>query len=153
MFEKSNFKTGYKVQIVVNNAVYVWENTEVRRVAGEKSYQLHLEENPKVINRRRHPRLPLSNDCTIKLKAKNQSFSGKMVNISAGGFAFSCPAVEFANCMGEVVELRINGIDVLKNRALIGVVIRSTDNRGNYIVGGRLLEDDEDIMSYLNARI
>lgn len=152
-FEKSNSKTGYKVQIVVNNAVYVWENTEVRRAAGEKSYQLHLEENPKVINRRRHPRLPLNNDCIIKLKAKNQSFSGKMVNISAGGFAFSCSAAEFANCVGEVVELQINGIDMLKNRALIGVIIRSTDNRGNYIVGGRLLEDDADIMSYVNARI
>lgn len=152
-FEKSNSKNGYKVQIVVNNAVYVWENTEVRRVAGEKSYQLHLEENPKVINRRRHPRLPLNNDCIIKLKAKDQSFSGKMVNISAGGFAFSCSAAEFANCVGEVVELQINGIDMLKNRALIGVIIRSTDNRGNYIVGGRLLEDDADIMSYVNARI
>ena len=75
------------------------------------------------------------------------------MNISAGGFAFSCTAQEFASCVGEMIELQIDGIDLLKGKKLVGVVIRSTDNRGSFIVGGRLLEDDVDILSYVNARI
>lgn len=145
-------KNNYKIQIVVNNAVYVWEEADIRHKSDESTYQVLLEGSPKVLNRRRHPRLSLSNECKITWKATNKSFSGKMVNISAGGFAFSSSASEFANCVGEMVELKIDNMDVLKDRALIGVIIRSTDNRGNYIVGGRLLEDDVEIMSYVNAR-
>ena len=145
-------KNNYKIQIVVNNAVYVWEEADIRHKSDESTYQVLLEGSPKVLNRRRHPRLSLSNECKITWKATNKSFSGKMVNISAGGFAFCSSESEFANCVGEMVELKIDNMDVLKDRALIGVIIRSTDNRGNYIVGGRLLEDDVEIMSYVNAR-
>lgn len=146
-------KDEFEVQIVVNNTVYIWNEVNMVHKSGAEKYQLHLEGSPKVLNRRRHPRLPLSNECQITLKSKNRSFGGRMVNISAGGFAFSCTASEFANCVGENVELKITGLDILKDRALIGVVIRSTDNKGSYIVGGRLLEDDLDILNYVKSRV
>lgn len=76
-----------------------------------------------------------------------------MVNISAGGFAFKSTVSNFADCVGATVELLIKELDVLNGRTLTGVVIRSTDNKGNYIVGGRLLEDDMDIMNYVNLRV
>ena len=146
-------KTNLKVQIVVNNTVYIWNKVVIRHKNGEQKYQLELEGSPKVINRRRHPRLSLTDNCQITLKSKNRSFGGRMINISAGGFAFSCGASEFANCVGETVELKVEGPDVLKGKILSGVIIRSTDNKGTYIVGGRLLEDDLDIMEYVKSRI
>lgn len=146
-------KDNFEAQIVVNNTVYIWSGIGISHKSGAGHYQLLLEGSPKVLNRRRHPRLSLNNACQITLKSKNRSFNGKMVNISAGGFAFSCTSLEFANCVGETVELKVDGLEVLKDRTLTGVVIRSTDNKSNYIVGGRLLEDDIDIMNYVKARV
>jgi len=146
-------KDDYEVQIVVNNTVYIWNEVVVHHRKGAEKYQLILEGSPKVLNRRRHPRLSLDNHCQILIKSKNRSFGGKMVNISAGGFAFSCSASEFADCVGETVELKIENLDILTGRVLTGVIIRSTDNKGSYIVGGRLLEDDLDILNYVKARV
>lgn len=146
-------KDEYKVQIIVNNTVYIWNEVEVIHKSGEKLYQLRLEGSPKVVNRRRHPRLAINNNCQIELTFKKRSFDGKMINISAGGFAFSCSAPEFANCIGEKVVLKIADFDALKGRPLTGIVIRSTDNKGTYIVGGRLLEDDLDILNYVKVRV
>lgn len=151
--EGNTSKTDFEVQIVVSNTVYIWKEVAIRHKTGEAKYQLNLEGSPKVINRRRHPRLPLSNDCQITLKSKNRSYAGRMVNISAGGFAFSCSAPEFASCVGETVDLKVQDLNVLKGKMLTGVIIRSTDNKGTYIVGGRLLEDDLDIMDYVKTRV
>jgi len=136
---------------VVNNTVYIWTGVEINRKAVRGAYQLKLTDSPKVLNRRRHPRLSIDNECLITLKGR--TFGGRMVNISAGGFAFKSTVSDFADCVGATVELQIKELDVLKGRTLTGIVIRSTDNKGNYIVGGRLLEDDMDIMNYVNLRV
>ena len=146
-------KNRYEVQIVVNNTVYIWEEVAIIHKSGADTYRLHLKGSPKVLNRRKHPRLPLSKECQITLKSGNRTFAGRMVNISAGGFAFSCAASEFENCVGETVELKITNFEILKNRVLTGMVIRSTNNKGSYIVGGRLLEDDIEIMEYVKQRV
>ncbi|MBO5176932.1 MAG: PilZ domain-containing protein [Lachnospiraceae bacterium] len=144
-------KHQFEVQIVVNNTVYIWNGVDVNRKVVNGKYLLKLADSPKVLNRRRHPRLSIDNECLIAIKGR--SFGGRMVNISAGGFAFRSTASEFADCVGATVELQVKGLNVLENRQLAGVVIRSTDNKGSYIVGGRLLEDDADIMNYVNSRI
>ena len=141
----------FEVQIVVNNTVYIWSDVEVNHKAAHGRYQLKLTESPKVLNRRRHPRLSIENECLIKMK--DRTFGGRMVNISAGGYAFKSTAPEFADCVGETVELQVKDLAFLNGRVLTGVVIRSTDNKGNYIVGGRLLEDDLDILNYVKARV
>jgi len=65
----------------------------------------------------------------------------------------SCTAEEFADCVGETVELKIENLDILAGKVLTGVIIRSTDNKGNYIVGGRLLEDNLEIQNYVKTRV
>ena len=152
-FANYSGKDDFGVQIVVNNTVYVWNRLELIHKSVDKRYQLLLEDSPKVLNRRKYPRLAMKNDCQITLKSKNNTFNGKMVNISAGGFAFSCTAPEFAACVGETVELKVADLDILSGKKIIGVVIRSTDNKGSYIVGGRLLEDDLVIRDYVKARV
>jgi len=146
-------KEDYAVQIIVNNTVYCWEEVESVHKHGEAQYKLVLEGAPGVLNRRRHPRLALSNECRITLIGQNRTFSGHMINISAGGFAFSSKAQEFATCVDQKVEIQIDDFDVLNGRKLSGVIIRSTDNKGDYIVGGRMYEDDLEIMEYVAARV
>lgn len=146
-------KEEFAVQIIVNNTVYCWDEVEIVHKHGDAQYKLVLEGTPGVLNRRRHPRLSLDNDCQITLVGQNRSFSGTMINISAGGFAFSCRAPEFADCVDKKVEIKVDDLEVLKGRVLSGVIIRSTDNKGDYIVGGRMYEDDLKILEYVNAHM
>ncbi|MBO5373271.1 MAG: PilZ domain-containing protein [Lachnospiraceae bacterium] len=148
-------KSRYEVQIIVNNTMYIWKEVKISKKDknGATYYQLLLDENPKVLNRRKYPRLPMKNECEIFLKSQNRSFKGKMVNISAGGYAFASEASEFANAIGESIQLTIQDFNLIKGKALAGTVIRSTDDNGTYIVGCRMLEDNMDILHYVEDRI
>ncbi len=149
-FLGSDFKKKkYQVRIIVGNVVYVWNEVAVKSVDGY--YQLVFENKPKAVNRRKHPRLPMKNTCEITLKSK--IYSGHMVNVSAGGFAFSCMAEEFAAARGEVVKLKINDFVLLDGQELTGVIIRSSDNSGTYVVGCRMPEDNADILNYVKTRV
>ena len=106
-----------------------------------------------MLNRRKHPRLPMTNSCDILLKTNNHSFTGRLVNISAGGFAFACKAQEFASVAGQIVQLTIQDFELLRGKALTGIVIRSTNDNGTYIVGCRMPEDSVEIMNYVNEKM
>ena len=141
----------FDVHVIVNNTVYIWKETVITHRSG--AYVLCIEGSPGVMNRRKHPRYSIQNVCEITLKASNKNFQGKMVNISAGGFAFAVKAQEFENAVGEMIELKIHGIDMLEKKLLTGTIIRSTNDEGTYIVGGRLLEDDKDIADYVKKQM
>lgn len=132
------------LQAVVDNVLYCWENMKMTPVKenGKLMYKLPIHSNPRVINRRKYPRMPLSNPCRITLKGKNTAFNGAMVNISANGFAFAVRAKEFAEAKGKEVALAIEGFAPVEGCALEGCIIRSTDNAGEYIVGCRMPEDN-----------
>ncbi len=146
-------KQNYKVKIIVDNAMYIWEDVRITRTRDGEKFQLLVNGNPKVFNRRKYPRLPMTNICDIEVKAKNASFMGKMVNISAGGFAFACKDPIFADAMGMLVELTIHNFDLLEGEVLRGTVIRSTDDAGTYIVGCRMPEDNMKIRDYVADRV
>lgn len=99
-------KTTCDISVVVKNVLYLWNGVTMTETetGGIKCYQIQVEESPRVINRRKHPRLPLKNECEIFVNSLNRSFRGKMVNISAGGYAFACKDEAFANAVEERVE-------------------------------------------------
>lgn len=148
-------KQGYKINITVDNAMYIWEDVKISPVKkdGISFYKLLLNGNPKVVNRRKYPRLSMNNTCRIFLKKEKHSLEGNVVNISAGGFAFSSTAREFADALGEQVEMTIQNFSILNGEALKGVIIRSTDDDGRYIVGCRMLEDNMQIRDYVKERM
>lgn len=145
----------YKIQIIVDNAMYTWEDIQIRQSKrdGGCFYKLLVNGNPKVVNRRKYPRLPMNNACRILLKKEKSSFEGNVVNISAGGFAFSSAAREFADGLGEQVEIAIQNFEPLKGETLKGIIIRSTDDNGKYIVGCRMPEDNMKIRDYVQERM
>ncbi len=143
-------KKRYTVKITVNNAVYVWDDARLgRSKSAESEYYVVVEGNPKVVNRRKHPRYSLKNPCRLQFASRDEVFEGQMVNISAGGFAVAVKKENFEYRIGDMIRLTICDFDVLKNKALIGTIIRSTDDNGSYILGCRMPEDNTEIMKFV----
>lgn len=140
-----------QLRIVVDNVLYSWEDVEIHHTeAGEKgNFRLVVETNPRVFNRRKYPRMPLSNTCTIKVKENDKSYQGKMVNISANGFAFAVREADFADMKDKNVAVTISHFEVLGDTPLDGCIIRSSDNEGEYIVGCRMPSDNIAIKEYV----
>ncbi len=141
-----------QLRIVVDNVLYSWDDIEIHPTKqGEKgAYRLYVETNPKVFNRRKYPRMPMTNRCNIRVKGSDTTYAGKMVNISANGFAFAVREVLFSNIKGKDVVLDVSNFDVLGDKPLEGCIIRSSNNEGEYIVGCRMPEDNKKIKEYVN---
>lgn len=141
-----------QLRIVVDNVLYSWDETEIHLSKDNEkgNYRLIIEKNPQVFNRRKYPRMPLTNSCSIKIKGTDKSYSGKMVNISANGFAFAVRDELFAEAKGKNVVLRVERFDVLEGKDLEGCIIRSSNNDGEYIVGCRMPQDSETIKEYVS---
>ena len=148
-------KTKYDINVVVNNVMYIWNEVSAKKsdLDGKKCYEVQIESNPKVVNRRKYPRLSMKNACEVLIRTKNQNFKAQMVNISAGGYAFACRDEAFANVVGERVDLKIQDFLVTGGKVLAGIVIRSTNDRGNYIVGCRMLQDNKEIAAYVEKQM
>lgn len=154
-FGQKGNKQKYDVRIIVDNAMYIWNATKIGSIKkdGVVYYKLFLNGNPQVINRRKYPRLSMSNGCSISLASSDRIFEGNVVNICAGGFAFSVAAKEFESAVGKKVEISINDFALLNGAALKGVIIRSTNDEGRYIVGCRMPEDNMKIRDYVKTRV
>ncbi len=141
-----------QLRIVVDNVLYSWEDIGIQATkAGENGdYRLTIETNPQVFNRRKYPRMPLSNACTIKFKDDGKSYVGKMANISANGFAFAVREELFADAKGKDVTVDIDNFTVLEGKPLEGCIIRSSNNSGVYIVGCRMPSDSPEIKEYVS---
>ena len=140
----------YNLEVVVDNGMYYWENIRITQKK-EGGYKLFVEGNPKVMNRRKHKRMPMKNSCTLKLRTSDKVFVGNMVNISAGGFAFSTSAKEFSDIRGSMVSVAINDFELLGGKTIDGMIIRISDNDGQYILGCRMLEDNQEIADYVKT--
>lgn len=141
-----------RLNIVVDNVLYCWEHVAVQysRHDEKGQFKLSIETNPQVFNRRKYPRMPLDNRCTIRISGQDTAYDGKMVNISANGFAFSVNDSVFERAKGKNVTLDVQGFDVLGDKPLEGCVIRCSNNDGEYIIGCRMPEDSEAIKDYVS---
>ena len=141
----------YELQVSVTNALYIWENAEISTMRSQSSdmYKITVSTNPKVVNRRKYPRMPLSNKCTITVKQTGKQYNGQMINLSAGGFAFSVRDNFFASAIGSDITLSIPDLPVENARQLEGHIIRSTDDENIFIVGCRMPEDNTAVEQYV----
>ncbi|MDD6812520.1 MAG: methyl-accepting chemotaxis protein [Lachnospiraceae bacterium] len=148
-------KRNYEAHIVVDNMMYTWENVTIspQKKGGNAYYKLTITTNPKVLNRRKFPRISMDNACRITFKKEKRSYDGRMVNLSAGGYAFASWDGVFSDAVGKEVELSIDGLDFLEGKVLEGNIIRSSFDEGKYIVGCRMAEDNMEIRDYVKARI
>ncbi|MBO5372324.1 MAG: methyl-accepting chemotaxis protein [Lachnospiraceae bacterium] len=150
--DKSEKSAFCQLRIVVDNVLYSWEDIEIRFANHIESgkYKLLVLTNPQVFNRRKYPRMPFTNACNVRIGEENVTYSGKMVNISANGFAFAIREDVFAKSKGKNVSVHINEFDILGVKPLVGCIIRSSNNEGEYVVGCRMPEDSEIIKEYVS---
>jgi len=141
-----------QLRIVVNNVLYSWDSVEIRMAKADDpgNYVLIVQTNPKVYNRRKYPRAPLTNMCTVRVKETDLLYCGNMVNISANGFAFAVREPAFAEMKGQEVSVEIDDFTVLNDEYLMGSVIRCSNNDGEYIVGCRMPSDSKVIEEYVS---
>lgn len=151
LFDKKDKHVKCQLRIVVENVLYYWEEVEISVTKHDEkgNYKLLVENNPQVFNRRKYPRMPLKNHCVIKVKGQDRQYSGRMVNISANGFAFSIRDDFFADAVTKDVEVEVQQFDVIGDKKLEGRVIRSSNNEGEYAVGCRMPEDSKVIKQYV----
>ncbi|MBP3603153.1 MAG: PilZ domain-containing protein [Lachnospiraceae bacterium] len=140
----------YNLEIVVDNGLYDWKDVKVVALK-TGGYKLIVEGNPTVLNRRKHARMPLNTTCSLSLRSSEQVYMGQMVNISAGGFAFATTEQAFADVRGKMVKVKVNNFDLLADTELEGMIIRISDNDGQYILGCRMLEDNKAIDEYVKV--
>lgn len=140
--------TTYYLQVIVDNQLYNWDNVQVT-VRRDGKYKVVVEGNPAVINRRKFRRMPVVHPCEISSEISSKSYEGKMVNISANGFAFSTRETDINRAKGMKVSLAVKDFDVLDGQPLVGHIIRISNNEGEYIVGYRMLEDNANIYEYV----
>lgn len=141
-------KQKYTVQIIVDNNVYGWDDTEV--VYRDSKYSIAVNGNPKVVNRRKYPRMPLKAACEIRLSGSDHVCEGQMLNISANGYAIQTQDKAILDTKDTMITVHTKGFTFLEDMPLRGHVIRITDNEGTYIVGCRMLEDNKAIYDYVN---
>ena len=148
--KRRNLKCSFNA--VVDNVLYCWNGIAIHNVkAGEKGqFKLTIDTNPQVYNRRKYPRMPLDNKCTINVDGTDITYYGHMVNISANGFAFSVNDSSFENMKGKNIVIEIDNFDVIKDKEIQGCIIRCSNDEGNYIVGCRMPEDSNEIKDYVN---
>lgn len=145
--------TKYQLFVVVDNVLYCWKDVSLSKSDNAKSYYAVIHSPAGVMNRRKYPRLDMENECKIKLVESNECYSGRMVNISANGFAFEVRNVKFDDVVGKKVELEINDFEVEDADLLEGHIIRSSKNGEKYVVGCRMFEDNNSIKEYVQKNI
>lgn len=148
-------KTSYQMQITAGNILYCWHAVELEPAEqkGTSVFHVVLHSLPKILNRRKYPRIDLSHFCHITVKESGETFMGKMENISANGFAFVSGDEFFADCKDQMVDLVIEDFALKDQSKLEGRILRSSDNDGIYIVGCQMPEDNPAIMKYVEQEL
>lgn len=142
---------GYGLRIVVDNVLYCWKDVTISLNGNaSNSYIVTTAGNPSVLNRRKHPRMPIYNSCTITVKESNRTYHGRMVNISAGGFACSILSDNVEEMKDACVKVSIPDFALPEGRVLEGTVIRTTINGDGTFIGCRMWEDSVAIRDYVN---
>lgn len=142
-----------RLQVTAGNVLYCWDGAELCADADGDfhTFLILLRSRPKINNRRKYPRIDVSNTCAIHIKDSGETFRGKLYNISANGFAFIVADQFFADCKGKQLMVEVDHFMLPEQSTLEGRIIRSSDNDGVYIVGCQMPEDNFAIMKYVEG--
>ena len=147
--------TECSLQATVGNVIYNW--AKVRIISEGKgvssTFLITISSRPKINNRRKFPRLDLSNPCTITIKETGENVEGTLYNISANGFAFLAKDDFFFKHKGASITIKIQDFDLSKHNQFDGIVIRCSNDDGLYIVGCQMPEDDFFLRDYVKQRL
>uniref|UniRef100_UPI0040570F91 methyl-accepting chemotaxis protein n=1 Tax=Acetatifactor sp. TaxID=1872090 RepID=UPI0040570F91 len=144
----------YGLQVVAGSVIYCWNNVIILPMDSRSGlHKLEVTTSPQIKNRRKYPRIDVSNMCNITIMETGITYRGKLDNISANGFAFVAFDEVFEDCIGKSIRVEIHDFEVPGHNVLEARAIRTTRNNGIFIVGCQMLEDDKAIMDYVAKQI
>lgn len=138
------------LSIAVDNALYLWEDERVTSVPGSgvKLWKITLTKQPVINNRRKYERVPLNNNARVTFLDTNYTCHGKMINISAGGYAFETSDPAIMSAKNKIISLSIDNFISFNEHDLDAKIIRIGGERGNSNIGCRFLQDNLEIEKY-----
>ena len=144
--------TSCKLQVTVGNVLYCWDEMTLRPAQKDEKtlYIAVITSRPQIQNRRKYPRVDMTNACTVTVKQTGDTYKARLDNISANGFALITYDNFFADSKGKDLHVEIENFPVPYASTVEGHVIRSSFNEGTYIVGCQMPEDNRYIMDYID---
>lgn len=144
----SSFAGTCNISVIVDNTTYHWMNASILQ-ALNRTVLVQIAGKPLVANRRKFPRLPLTNSCELESK-EGMKATGTMVNISANGLAFATKDSGIKT--GELLKIRIHNFIVPND--LIAVAIRTAELANGMIqYSCRMLDDNAEIAAYVESKL
>ena len=124
----------YKMQIVVNNELYAWEDVKMK-ADNSDALLVTVDGTPTIINRRKYKRIPLRNACEIKTLDGSVAVRGNMINISACGYAFETRDEKITSVKNSTVSVIIENYTPFHGKEVDGRILRISENAGKYTIG------------------
>ena len=144
----SNLAKTCNISVVVNNTTYYWANAAILHTQ-KNTVAVRADGQPTIANRRKFPRLSLTNPCDITSKS-GEATTGNMTNISANGLAFTTENSDIK--MGELLKIQIHHFAV--QEPLSAVAIRKAVlSKGTIQYSCRMLDDNMEIAEYVESKL
>ena len=139
-----NKKESYKMQIVVNNELYAWDTVKIKADDSDKILVI-VTGTPTVVNRRKHKRIPISNKCEVKTIDASVAIKGTMVNISAGGYAFSTTDKRIVDGKDSMIKIIIDDFEPFSGKEIAGRIIRISEKNGKFTIGCQTYDEHPEV--------
>lgn len=140
------------LSVTVSNVLYCWDKAELTSTDG-RTASIRISSRPKITNRRKYPRIDMTNPCKITVKKTGQVYNGKLDNLSANGFALVCRDSFFADSKGADISVEIENFALAAHNVVEGKIIRCTNDDGIYLVGCQMPEDNYYIREYVESQL
>ena len=119
---------------------------------GGTYYRTVTNANPKVMKRKKNPRLDIHCPCQVVMEGSPKSYQGKMLDISANGMAFSATDPDFESAEKKMITVTIPELPIPKARTVQAYIMRCKKGSNEYILGCRLSENNLAIQQYIETQ-
>lgn len=144
----------FQLQMILGNVLYLWTDVAVSELAegGITYYRVVTDSNPKVMKRKKNPRLDIHCPCEIVIDGSPKAYRGKMLDISANGMAFTSTDPDFETAEKKMITVTIPELPIPKARTVQACIMRCKKGSNEYILGCRLSENNLAIQQYIETQ-
>ncbi|MCM1180644.1 MAG: methyl-accepting chemotaxis protein [Clostridium sp.] len=142
------------LQMILGNVLYHWTDVTVFASPehGEFCYRVVTGSNPKVMKRKKNPRLDIHCPCEIVIEGNPKVYHGNMLDISANGMAFTSTDSDFEAAEKKMITVTIPELPIPKARTVQAYIMRCKKGSNEYILGCRLSENNLAIQQYIETQ-
>lgn len=141
------------LQMILGNVLYHWTDVAVSAATehGAPCYRVVTSSNPKVMKRKKNPRLDIHCPCEIIIDGNPKTYRGNMLDISANGMAFTSTDPDFESAEKKMITVTIPELPIPKARTVQAHIMRCKKGSNEYILGCRLSENNLAIQQYIET--